>query len=299
MAILCGIALAAFGGRRPVIVTVGLAAMAAGTALTGHAATGEPQWLVPATQAVHSLAGLVWVGAFVPLLWGCARWQDDEMAKVARGFSGIGIVCVIALAAAGLCLAATRIPLPEALYSSEYGNLVAVKFALFAVMLALATYNRYRVLRSGRRRFAFNVAAEFALAVLALGATANLSYTPPHATSAYSDHAPARRLGPSIAIVRDGRVLFVEIVGERLDMHFGDGAGKGFDPLEVDVLISSESGGIDGLRRRAGRVGTGHYRIEEPSLRIPGLWRIEIGSLVSDFRKDTFATELRVGAKTR
>ena len=295
LAILAGVALAALKQR--VAVVAGLVVVAVGTALTGHAATGEPRWLVPLVQATHSFAALVWVGAFAPLLWGCARWSGDVLAQTARGFSRVGITSVAVLFAAGLILTASRVSLPDGLTATDYGLLVAMKGVLFVAMLALAADNRLRA--ASGKHLVRNVALELALAIVALAVTANLSHTPPHTPAEHAGHAVVAPAGPSVALVRDGRVLFLAINGRILDLHFGDGAGATFDPLEVEIVLISEANGIAGLRRAARRVGAGHYRVEEPSLAIEGLWRIEVGALVTDFRKDMYAAELRVGPRKR
>ncbi len=297
LSILAGIGLV-LSGRRTATMAC-LVAIAIGTALTGHAATGSPRWLVPAAQAIHSACALVWIGAFVPLLWGCVRWRDEALAKVADRFSRVGIACVAGLSVAGLALAATRVPSAEALWTSEYGLLVAIKGVSFALMLGLAADNRLHALQAGRRRFARNVAFELAIVLVVLATTAILSHTPPHVPDAHAGHAVAARTGPSIALSRDGRVLFVEIDGTVLDAHFADAAGAAFDPLEVEVELSSRANAIAGLRRKARRMGPGHYRVDEASLAIAGAWQIEIGALVTDFRKDLYATELVVGPRGR
>jgi copper transport protein len=297
LTILTGIALV-LSGRR-IATVAGLVAMAVGTALTGHAATGTPRWLVPGAQALHSLCAIVWIGAFVPLLLGCVRWTGDEVARVAGRFSPVGIACVAGIALSGMALAATRIHFPEALWSSEYGLLIAIKIAAFAMMLALAADNRFRALHASRGRFARNVALELALALVILSTTAILTHTPPSAHGEHAGHAVSERNGPSVALSRDGQVLFVEIDGTVLNVHFADAAGKAIDPMEVAVELSSPASGIAGLTRPARRMGPGHYRIDETSLSIPGVWQIGIGALVTDFRRELYATELVVVPRGR
>ncbi|MBI3506962.1 MAG: copper resistance protein CopC [Proteobacteria bacterium] len=293
IAILLGIGATLIRGRLAPLL--GMLAIAAGTALTGHAATGEPRWLVPAAQALHSLAALVWIGAFVPLLWGIARWPAGDVVRIARRFSGLGIACVIALAAAGIALAVTRIELPAGLTASGYGILVAAKSVLFVALLALAADNRLRALPADPMRLRRNVRLELAVAVCVLGTTATLSHTPPYMEEDHASHAMAARAGPSVAIVRDGRIVTVEIAGDRLSIYLADTAGVPFDPLEVEVALASPANGIAGLRRAAQRLGPGQFALREASLSIPGVWQIEIGALVTDFRKMILETELRVG----
>jgi copper transport protein len=98
-----------------------------------------------------------------------------------------------------------------------------------------------------------------------------------------------------VALVRDGTVLTLGISGGRLDIYLADAGGAPLDPMEIDVELASPANGIAGLRRKLARGGPGQFGLNEPSLAIPGLWRIEIGVLVSDFRKVMYETELRVG----
>ncbi len=291
-AILAGVAATLLPLR--VAPLLGQVLIAAGTALTGHAATGEPRWLVGTAQTLHSLAALVWIGAFVPLLRGAARWPRAELARIGRAFSTIGIVCVILIVSAGTALVATRLASPAELLSTDYGVVVAIKAGLFVVLLALAADNRFNALPANPARFRRNVAMELGLAVLLLVVTARLSHTPPHAPDLHAGHTTARS-GPAVALVREGTVLTLAISGRRLDIYLADSGGAPINPMEIEVELALPTNGIAGLRRKLVRGGPGQFALDEPSLAIPGLWRIEIGVLVNDFRKLIYETELRVG----
>jgi copper transport protein len=291
-AILIGIAVTLLPAR--IAPLLGLLAIATGTALTGHAATGEPRWLVTTAQTLHSLAALAWIGAFVPLFHGTARWPRSELASIGRKFSPVGIVCVVLILAAGTVLAATRLTEPADLFATDYGIVIAIKAGLFVVLLTLAADNRLNALPANPARFRRNVALELAVAVLLLVVTARLSHTPPHSPDLHAGHAVARS-GPAVALVRDGNVLTLAVTGDRLDIYLADAGGAPLDPLEVEVELALPANGIAGLRRKLVRDGPGQFGLREASLSIPGRWQIGIGVLVSDFRKVTYETELRVG----
>jgi len=135
---------------------------------------------------------------------------------------------------------------------------------------------------------------ELGLAVLLLVVTARLSHTPPHSPDLHAGHAMARS-GPAVALVREGTVLTLGVSGRRLDIYLADSGGAPIDPMEIEVALALPTNGIAGLRRKLVRGGPGQFALDEQSLAISGLWRIEIGVLVNDFRKLIYETELRVG----
>lgn len=157
LAVLAGVGLK---GRAPLAwsaVIVGASATALATlAWTGHGAANEG--VVGQTQLaadiVHLLASGAWLGALVALAALAFRWSAgmsiDEVRLVHRAlerFSLVGSVIVGLIVITGLVNGymlvgpANMLSLP----SSLYGQLLIVKLALFAAMLALAAANRWRL----------------------------------------------------------------------------------------------------------------------------------------------------------
>jgi copper resistance protein D len=118
-------------------------------AWTGHAASTPFTWgyLHLASDALHLTAASAWVGGLVPLalLLGAARrrndWASFELDTVQR-FSNLGIASVATLILSGLVNGWILVGSLRGLVVTDYGQLLMLKLAAFAVMLALAAFNR-------------------------------------------------------------------------------------------------------------------------------------------------------------
>ncbi|HET6526974.1 copper homeostasis membrane protein CopD [Sphingopyxis sp.] len=193
-----GTALAAASqlGRRPAaaaatIVIAGSAALAtlvwAGHAGASEGLTGAIHRLA---DAAHMIAAAIWFGAIAAILIllrpgdGIA---EERLALTARSldrFASTGTVCVLVIAATGLVNAQIIVGANNIgrAVASSYGQLLGVKLLFFALMLALAAANRWRLtpalssarvegdpaaaLRAMRRSLAIEILA--ATAILAL-----------------------------------------------------------------------------------------------------------------------------------
>ncbi len=130
---------------------VGLVA-AASFAWTGHGAAtegpGGPVHLV--ADIVHAIAAALWLGALAALtilLTRRAGPGDLSVHRALHGFAGLGTLAVGLLVLTGLVnswflIGPDRI---AGLGASLFGQLLIAKLALFALMLALAAGNRFRL----------------------------------------------------------------------------------------------------------------------------------------------------------
>ncbi len=115
----------------------------------GHATAAPPLHI--AGDALHLAAAALWVGSLPPLLVLLARARGEERswhvlaAAAARGFTGLGVCAVAALALTGFVNGRMMVGSLHALASTSYGQLVAAKLVLFAGMIALAAINRFRL----------------------------------------------------------------------------------------------------------------------------------------------------------
>jgi copper resistance protein D len=102
------------------------------------------------SDAVHLLAGGVWLGALVPLAYVVGRERLSATAStlvwdVARRFSTLGMISVGAVLATGLVNAWLLVGNFPALFDTGYGQLLLVKVALFAIMVGIAGVNRFQL----------------------------------------------------------------------------------------------------------------------------------------------------------
>ena len=129
---------------------VAAVALAASIAWTGHAASTPFTlgYLHLASDALHLTAASAWIGGLVPLalLLGMVRrhkgWASLEL-DVIRRFSMLGTVSVATLILSGFFNAWILVGSFRGLVVTGYGQLLMLKLAAFAVMLAFAAFNRF------------------------------------------------------------------------------------------------------------------------------------------------------------
>lgn len=139
---------------KPTVLTLlGLVELAT-LAWTGHGAAGEGTTgkFALAANVAHLTAAGIWIGglaAFCMLLFHPAAQQERahvaSTAQMLGRFSVVGSAVVAVLVATGLVNSLMLVGLAGVprLLSSLYGQLLAAKLALFAVMLVLAAANRF------------------------------------------------------------------------------------------------------------------------------------------------------------
>jgi putative copper resistance protein D len=164
--------------------------------LTGHAAMDMGGGLThEINQMAHLVAGGLWLGGLLPLglLLRCATRLDGgsyvPLARIALPhFSQIGYVAVGLLAITGTVNSVMLVGSFRAFATTPYGRLLAVKIALFAVMVVLALVNRFRLMPRLRREgagaaplrtLARSVLAEQAIGLAILGIVSVLGTWPP------------------------------------------------------------------------------------------------------------------------
>lgn len=173
-----------------------------GPAWTGHAGAtpGAAGEFPLAADALHLLAAGAWLGGLVPLavlLAAASRPKEPRRVAVTatavQRFSLLGMVSVATLLASGIANSWYQVGTLNNLFATAYGQLVLIKIALFAAMIALACVNRFyltpRLATVGNvRRLCQTSLAETGLGFAAivvvgfLGAMAPASHThhPPH-----------------------------------------------------------------------------------------------------------------------
>ena len=147
------VALRPAGRRLAVLAAVGAAALFV-HAQAGHAEAQSTVRLLNVTDVwLHLLGVAVWVGGLVWLLLGLRGLHDAERVSAVRRFSQLALAAVAVLAVTGVLRAVPEVGSLGALVSTAFGITLLVKTGLFAVLMALAWRNRYRlvprILQSG------------------------------------------------------------------------------------------------------------------------------------------------------
>jgi copper resistance protein D len=189
-------------GERPALSVVGAVAAAlllVDLAWASHAVGAEKSVrpLHLAVDALHLLGAGLWLGALVPLVFVLRRARGERAewmavaATATRRFSRLGMVAVAALLLTGLVNAWLLVGSVAALFASAYGQLVAAKLVLFAVIILIACFNRLwlapRLDGSGRGgatavdRLARNATVELVLGAIIIAIVGLLGTLPPSA----------------------------------------------------------------------------------------------------------------------
>lgn len=133
-------------------LTLGLAAVLAGSLGSHGAAAFVLSPLGTLADAAHLLGVSLWVGGLVALFWVRASLRDDPIPersmRVYRRFSRLAFFSVGLVLVAGVTLSVILVGSFEALFGTPYGLVVLGKVSLFVPMAAVGAYNRYRLLPS-------------------------------------------------------------------------------------------------------------------------------------------------------
>lgn len=133
-------------------------------ALAGHSRTFGPSWLVLSYQLLHVVTAAVWFGGLIGL-WtvlagagrqvsagpGAAAVQAPALTPAQAGavvsrFSTAAAASVSMLAMAGVILGWRIVGSWDALFGTTYGVTLLVKAGMALVVVAVAAFNRYRLL---------------------------------------------------------------------------------------------------------------------------------------------------------
>lgn len=120
----------------------------AGLALVGHTRAYGPPFLVVASDVVHVYAAAVWFGGLVGLALTLPTMAKREQlaARTLARFSTLAGGLLVAVAVAGVVLGWRILGSWTALVTTPYGLILLTKTALVALVVAVAGWNRYRLL---------------------------------------------------------------------------------------------------------------------------------------------------------
>jgi copper transport protein len=135
-------------GRRRVAALVAAGLAVAAPALTGHPRATSPEWLVVTADALHLLAGSVWLGGIVALAIALPVLAERGTlaAEALARFSVLAAGLLAALVASGTLVAWRVVESWSALVETAYGRLLLAKVVTVLAAILLATWNRFVLL---------------------------------------------------------------------------------------------------------------------------------------------------------
>jgi copper transport protein len=276
-------------GRRPGLGALALAAgVVIGLALGAHDAGLTPRWLFIPLEVVHLLAVGTWIGGLAVLALTARR----ATLNAVRRFSVRALRAVLVVAVTGLWQGLAQVSSRAALADTDYGRVLAVKAAIFLVVLGLAAVARFRLLPrasadtgaaaggtpGGLRRLLAVEATGGAVIVVVAALLAN---TVPAGEVLAAASAANVHGGPQTQVLQAGPLrLRIDLepgtVGRNLlQVQVADPGGRPVDGLaNVYLAIADPAGRTAPATANATRVAPATYRAVTDAFTLPGTWRI-------------------------
>ncbi len=258
---------------------IGLALVA-----SGHASSAEPRPLAGSAVFLHGVCVAFWVGSLPPLAMTVGAGDRVALER----FSRLIPVPLVILVATGFVLAWVQFDRLDALWTTDYGRILAAKLVIVLVLLGLAAVNRFalvpRLKIAGSRPLVTVIAIEFGLAVAILGIIGLWRFTPPPRALAAAEttyihlHAEPAMAQIDLRPVRDR--------GASMNIAVTDDDSRPIAAKEVVLAIWNPSAGIEPIRRNATLVSDGLWRIGGLRIPVAGVWRMRVEILISDFDKE-------------
>ncbi len=287
------------------LLVLGGAYLAITPALAGHASIESPVAVFFPSDALHVLAGSVWVGGVACLLLALPgatrRLEGPErsrllLATLAR-FSPFALGSVVVIAATGVIQAYIDVRSLHGLLHTTYGALIIVKVVLLSTLIGLGWVNRERIIPAlerlvGDGQSPSGVGAlarrtlrgELALMLCVFGVTAALiSYAPPidAASGPFSINTTigSAELEMTVEPARVGlNTVHLYLIDAKTGAQFT--ATK-----ELTATAKLPAKGIGPLPLHPIVAGPGHYVLNSTVLSPGGTWEIEITDRVSEFEQ--------------
>lgn len=300
---------AAGAGRSSLVADLATALAVWSPALVGHTRAYEPTLLLVVTDALHLSAGAVWLGGLAGLVLALpsVAGRPKEAAHLLTRFSTLGAGLLAALALTGVLLGWRIAGSWERLFGETWGRLLLVKVALVLVVVAVAAFNRFRLVPRvagdgghDQRRAAAGlvrrtVLAEGALLVAVLGITGFLTQKPPGGEApgqaqtadtgvvtgvAGDDLKVLAVLDPGPGLQRRLIVQVQDLAGDPLDLHAAPAVALRSDTVDLGEVPVVPSG-----------AGTYTADVVFPHT---GAWKLQVSVRVDSFTSPVTTVDLTV-----
>lgn len=291
---------------------LGGAAIALGSlAIVGHTRSYGPTALVVASDVTHVVIAAVWFGGLVglvmslPVLGGKAR---DAAVTVSR-FSTVAAGTLAAIVVAGSLLAWRILGSWAALVQTQFGWLFLGKISIVALTVAIAGWNRYRLVpritstvndpaHSAQSLLRRSVRLEAGLLVGVLLITGFLVDRTPELTP---PAAKATELSkPDIATATVGSVRITAnirpgVVGSNtIILRIEDRGGKAIEPYaEPVVSLRSAEAELDLGTRPLSVTGPATYRLTAV-IPAPATWTVAVSVRLSEFQNPVVELPVKI-----
>lgn len=275
------------------------AMVAAGTALavSGHAASAEPQWLTRPAVFLHGITVAFWVGAFVPLATALAS-TERRAFELARFSQAIPFALVL-LIATGVALSIVQLVALDAFWTTSYGLILSTKLAAVVLLLVLGAWNRYALTvpaiagdDAAAARLRASIKAELVIVVLILGLVAAWRFTPPPRTLRVVAASAVQVHIHTDKAMADLRFEPVHTGTRSVAIALWDGNFAPLPAKEVTLQLASPDASIEPVRLPAVWIGETSWRIDGVAVPLSGRWRVTVEILIDDFTKTALTEDV-------
>lgn len=288
-------------GRR--IALAALLMLGLALASSGHASLATPQWLARPAVWLHGVAIALWIGSLLPLGSSLRPQALKSDLSPLRRFSQVIPWVMTAVLVSGVVLAWLQLGRLQALWLTEYGQVLLLKLGLVLVLLGMGAFNRYcwtqptlQGKAAARHRLHRVIGLEVGMVILILSTAALWRFTPPPRSQ--PTFQTASQAGVFIVPV-PGPAAMAELhfkrtdnaQGRSLEIQLLDSASVVLSAQAVEVVFSSVESGIEPISYPAARLQPGQWQIQ--SLHLPdwSTWQVQVRILVSDFDRLILQTE--------
>ncbi len=293
---------------------IALGVLAITPALSGHAATQDPSWVLVPADAIHVLAVSVWAGGLVMLIWAlpaatgrlAAERRTDLLVATLTRFSPLALASVIALAATGTLQTLLELDRLGDLFDTAFGRAVLIKVGLLIVLTGLGWANRHRLIPAlarlvgeratpGRVGVAVrrNLRIEVVLVAAAIGVAAALVSYAPGDDEGGAPVSGRTAVGPAVL---EYTVDPARLGRNQIHLYLFDAAdGSQYTAArQVAVEAMEHDKGIGPLDFDARKSGPGHYVVQGAEFGVRGEWMITVTVRSSRFDQDTAEFEVPI-----
>lgn len=290
-----------------------IAAMAVASAHIGHAQAGRYSTLALASVTFHWGIVALWCGGLLALRMHWPTWNDDQRAHATGMLSPIFLTCVAVIVGTGAFQVWRLMPNLEEIGTSRFGNLIAAKVVMLAVIVVIAAGNRgmlkdlqvsladldgnadaESVIERSSRSVRRGITAELVIASVIFGATVVLAGTPPPAEGVAAQ-------GTSLhAETSDGKYqVDLDIAPLRVgpnEIHITAATPTGVAPpaRSISVVLEQPSRDIRGLEQRLFILGPGHVKSIGTDLAFPDTWNAVVTVRTDEFTESTAVLQFDV-----
>jgi copper transport protein len=255
----------------------GVVALAVTFSGTSHAAASG-SFTERVMDSTHVLTAGIWAGGLLAFTWTATTRGEKPGTRAFAAFSSIALVAVLVLITTGTINSLYRLDTVDALWDTDYGQVLSLKFVLFAAALGFAGISRRRLHHDTEPWRTVRLEAATIVAVLA--ATAVLASLSPPATNRGTTVEEQPQAVTVDLDLGSGKSAQVQVDppttgGSAVAITLLDSRGEPVDArrAELRASLSGEDLGplnIDLIRKQAGTWGA------DFTFPLPGAWTLTL-----------------------